>query len=71
MINIDLTETDLIRAARGARQVHVAFESATSLADSASLVSGVEVHRRFSQMWWIEVLFGSVELGHESAFGYL
>jgi hypothetical protein len=50
MINIDLTETDLIRAARGARQVHVAFESATSLADSASLVSGVEVHRRFSQM---------------------
>jgi|TARA_B110000285_G_C15092932_1_gene600184 hypothetical protein len=44
MININLTETDLMGATRRAGKVHVAFESTTSLADGASLVSGVKVH---------------------------
>lgn len=68
MINIDLIEADLVLGTRRTGDVHVAFESTTSLADRASLVN--VVHWRFTQVRRIEVLFRRVELSHESTFGH-
>jgi len=39
MINIDLTEADLMMTTRRTGDVHIAFKPTTSLADRASLVN--------------------------------